>query len=90
MQTAPAASATNAHLISPAVLTLADDGRVGVRIVDAGDVARFVPVEILADSEEGVWVSGLEHGDRLITVGHEFVKDGQKVRPVAESAETAS
>ena len=82
--------ATNAHLISPAVLTLADDGRVGVRIVDAGDVARFVPVEILADSEEGVWVSGLEHGDRLITVGHEFVKDGQKVRPVAESAETAS
>lgn len=82
--------AARAHLISPAVLTLADDGRVGVRIVDSEDLVAFVPVEILADSEKGVWVSGLKDGDRLITVGHEFVKNGQKVRAVTESAETAS
>ena len=81
---------TRSYMISPAVLTLADDGRMGVRIVGSGDIVRFVPISILGDSAEGVWVSGLADGMRLITVGHEFVKAGQKVRAVSESAETAS
>ena len=81
---------TRSYMISPAVLTLADDGRMGVRIVGSGDIVRFVPVSILGDSPEGVWVSGLADGMRLITVGHEFVKAGQKVRPVSASGETAS
>lgn len=78
------------HLISPSILTLADDGRVGVRIVNADDVVEFIPVRILSNSNEGLWVSGLENGHRLITVGHEFVKSGQKVRAVPETVETAS
>ena len=72
-----------AHVVSPAVLTLADDGRIGVRIVDEEDIVRFVPIGILSDTGEGLWVSGLKDGDRLITVGHEYVKAGQKVRPVS-------
>jgi multidrug efflux system membrane fusion protein len=74
-----------AHVLSPAVLTLSDDGRIGVRIVDAEDIVRFKAVAILSDSSEGVWVSGLEDGERLITVGHEYVRAGQKVRPVNEA-----
>ena len=79
-----------AHVLSPAVLTLADDGRIGVRIVDPADTVRFKPVAILSESPEGLWVSGLVDGERLITVGHEYVRAGQKVRAVDEAAVTGS
>lgn len=78
------------HLLPPSVLTLADDGRIGVRVVGRGDVVAFVPVSVVGDSPEGMWVSGLRDGMRIITVGQEFVKSGQRVRPVEETAETAS
>lgn len=74
-----------AHVVSPAVLTLSDDGRIGVRTVDDGDIVRFKAISILSDSPEGLWISGLQDGDRLITVGHEYVRSGQKVKPVAEA-----
>ena len=79
-----------AHVLSPAVLTLSDDGRIGVRIVDAEDIVRFEPVSILSESPEGIWVSGLADGQRLITIGHEYVRAGQKVRAVDEAAVTGS
>lgn len=82
--------AVRAHVVSPAVLTLADDGRIGVRTVDEDDIVRFKPVSILTESNDGVWISGLKDGDRLITTGHEYVKAGQKVRPVAETGKAGS
>lgn len=75
-----------AYRVSPAVLTLDAKGIVGVKLVDDSDTVRFVPVNILADVGDGVWVAGLPPGPRLITVGHEFVKEGQRVRPVPETA----
>jgi len=80
----------SAHVVSPAVMTLADDGRIGVRIVDAADIVRFMPISILTESSDGLWISGLRDGDRLITIGHEYVKAGQKVRPVNEAAKAGS
>ena len=77
-----------AFLVSPAVLTLGEDGVVGVRIVDPDKMVRFVPIRILDDSTEGLWVSGLSDGDYLITVGHEFVRRGQKVRAIVETRPT--
>ena len=82
--------AVRAHVLSPAVLTLADDGRIGVRIVDPSDIVQFRPVSILTQSPEGLWVSGLVDGARLITVGHEYVRAGEKVRAVPETAPTGS
>lgn len=79
-------SPIRAHIVSPAMLTLADDGRIGVRIVDHDDIVQFVPIKILSDSNDGLWVSGLTDGQRLIIVGHEYVKSGQKVRPMPETA----
>ena len=43
-------------MVSPAVITLADDGRIGVRIVDDDNIVRFVKIKILSDSAEGLWV----------------------------------
>jgi membrane fusion protein, multidrug efflux system len=79
-----------AHVLSPAVLTLSDDGRIGIRAVDGDDIVRFKPVTILTESADGLWVSGLEDGDRLITIGHEYVRAGQKVRAVPETDKAGS
>lgn len=74
---------TRAHFVSPSVLTLNDDGVVGVRTVDDDDTVRFRAVEILADEPAGVWIGGLPDPVRIIVVGQEFVADGQRVTPVA-------
>lgn len=72
-----------AYRISPSILTLDDIGRVGVRIVLAGDHrVQFVPVNILSDMSDHMMVEGIPEGSQLITVGQDFVSDGQIVRPV--------
>ncbi len=70
-----------AHRMSPAVLTLDDAGRIGIKIVDENDIVRFVRARIVDDTDGGIWLAGLPHTVRVITVGQEFVKDGQKVAP---------
>ena len=69
-----------AHLLSPAALTLNDEGVLGVRIVVPEDTVRFVPVKIIDDTADGIWLSGLPSVADLITVGQEFVRDGDRVR----------
>ena len=71
-----------AHRVSPAVLTLADDGTVGVKAVDALNVVHFHPVEIIRDTVDGVWLGGLPEKLTLITVGQEYVHDGMRVHPI--------
>ncbi|MBC8339224.1 MAG: efflux RND transporter periplasmic adaptor subunit [Rhodospirillales bacterium] len=73
-----------AHRISPAVLTLSDEGIVGVKTVNADDMVEFHPIRIISDAPAGMWVGGLPDHIRAVTVGQEFVKVGQKVQPVPE------
>lgn len=75
--------------VSPAILSLDDQGRIGVKIVE-NNIARFVPVTLVGDSPDGVWIAGLPDEAIVITVGHEYVKDGDPVTPVAEEEVTAS
>ena len=72
-----------AHLAPQSALTLNDDGRMGVKIVADGR-ARFAPAEIVADTPEGVWLRGLPETADIITVGQEFVSDGQRVEATVE------
>ncbi len=76
----------HAYKISPSSLSLNDDGTVGVKTVTENDEVSFIPVRLLKDSTDYIWVSGLPQSIRLITVGHEFVVDSQKVKPVAENS----
>ena len=75
-----ATSEEMAHFLTPAVLTLNDAGLLGVRTVDEKKIVRFQPVDIIEDTNEGVWVSGLPNSVRIITVGQEFVNEGDQVR----------
>jgi multidrug efflux system membrane fusion protein len=72
----------SAHRVSPSVLTLADDGALGVKTVNAEDRVVFMPVEIARADDDNVWLTGLPDEVRLITVGQGFVSDGVEVTPV--------
>ncbi|BBK43151.1 hypothetical protein STVA_31710 [Allostella vacuolata] len=79
----------SAHRITPALLALDEQGQIGVKTVGEDDKVSFHPIRVLEDGPDGMWVSGLPERVRLISVGHEFVRAGQTVRPVAAEAARA-
>jgi len=79
-----------AHRVPPSVLTLADDGRIGVKVLDSGDLVRFYAVEILDDGPRGTWLSGLPEQATIVIVGQDYLSVGQKVRPIAANTGSTS
>lgn len=78
------------QLLPQSVLTLDDEGVLGVRTVEDGKVA-FYPVTIVSDTRDGVWVTGLPPIAQVITVGQESVTAGQAVEASeAATTETAA
>jgi len=71
-----------AHKVSPSVLTLSDDGRIGIKTVEEDNTIRFWPIEILDDGPSGTWVSGLPETTSIVVVGQDYVGIGQIVTPV--------
>ena len=67
-----------AHKISPSILILNDNGKIGVRSVIDG-VVVFHNVSILEDSESGLWITDIPDSLDLIVQGQGFVEDGQQV-----------
>ena len=68
-----------AHRITPAVLALDGTGLVGVRIINAQKRVEFHHVDVVRETADGVWVTGLPAEINLITVGQELVADGDVV-----------
>lgn len=77
------------HKIPGSVLTLDGQGTLGVKTLDARNHVVFNPIEIVDDDPEGVWALGLPPQVQIITVGQEFVLEGQEVEPVFDEAEDA-
>jgi multidrug efflux system membrane fusion protein len=67
-----------AHKISPSILLLNDDGKLGIRSVE-NDIVKFNNVTILEDSESGLWIKGIPKNLELIVQGQGFVEDNQRV-----------
>jgi multidrug efflux system membrane fusion protein len=77
--------AVEAHRVPQSALTLDDHGRMGVRLAEGGGetaTTRFVPVEIVRETPEAVWIAGLPAEARVIVAGQEFVRVGRAIRPV--------
>ena len=77
------------HLLPQSVMTLDDEGVLGVRTVEDGVVA-FHEITIISDTREGVWVTGLPLSADVITIGQENVTAGQAVDATEAEAPTAS
>ena len=81
-----ASDGRTAHLVAQSTLTLDDDGVLGVRTVAEGNVAQFMPITLLRDTAQGVWVTDLPETVDIITIGQEFVIDGVRVAPTFTEA----
>lgn len=73
---------TSAYYVSPALLVLSDDGRLGLKGLNSKNQVIFLPIELLKADDKGMWVYGPESGSVIITVGQGFVEYGQTVEPV--------
>ena len=71
-----------AHLISSALLTLNDEGVLGVYGVNDQKRVTFHKVDIISHHKDYVWVVGLPEKMHIITVGQGFVIVDQFVNPV--------
>jgi multidrug efflux system membrane fusion protein len=78
------AGEAKAHFVSPAILSLDDKGRLGVKSVGEENRVDFYPVETLRSERDGVWIAGLPDELRLITIGQGFVRQDEVVR-IAEA-----
>lgn len=82
---------TWAMRLSPAVMALDEQGNLGVKIV-VNEHVKFVPIDIVKSDSQGVWLTGMGERADIITLGHGFVRDGDKVEVVRtdESTNTSS
>jgi membrane fusion protein, multidrug efflux system len=77
------AGPVRAVVIPRSVITLADSGELGVRAIGGDDIAHFVPVGIIDDTEAGLVVTGIPQDVRIIVAGQDLVRDGDKVAVAA-------
>ena len=68
----------NAFGVSPAHLSVTENGQLMAK-VSRGDLVHLVPVEVVRTGAELVFVSGLDDGTILLTVGQAFVSAGDAV-----------
>lgn len=73
-----------AQRISPSLLTLDDEGNLGIKIVNDAGIVEFHSADIAMSSSEGVWIAGLPHSANIITVGQGFVNEGVPVNAIPE------
>ena len=74
-----AGSELKAHKIPPSILTLQDDGTVGVKAVNDDNIVIFYPTTSVKDTIDGIWVSGLPDKVNLIVTGQEYVAVGESI-----------
>ncbi len=80
---------TNAGMPDPGLrlpasaLISAPNGSAVLRLDD--NKAQRVPVEVLATTDDGVILSGVSEGDRIVTRGASLIRDGQIVAPLSPS-----
>ena len=73
------AAAVRAVLVPRSVITLSDTGALGLRVVGADNIAAFAPVTIIDDTPEGLVVTGVPEGRKIVTAGQDLIRDGDTV-----------
>jgi hypothetical protein len=74
------AAPTRAVVVPRSIITLAEDGQLGLRIVGADNLAQFAAVQIIDDTPEGLVVTGVPEGVRIITAGQDLVQQRREGR----------
>lgn len=76
-----------AHFVSPAALSLNDEGKLGIKTVDEHNKVTFHTASIVLSDVDGAWITGLPPQARIITLGHGFVQIGEEVQVAEEQGQ---
>ena len=79
----------SAHYIPASATLLNDQGKMAVRVLTTENIVRSIDVSVLGEEQDGLWVSGLPREITLVTVGQNYVIDGEPVKPVFLSDQSA-
>ena len=74
-----------AHQLPASLFSLNKDGLLGVKIVNAENKVKFIPINIVGDSDDKVFVTGLPDTCEVIVVGQGFVMDNEIVKTISEA-----
>ncbi len=73
------AASQPAITVPRSVITISDDGQIGLRVVGPDSITQFVPVTLLDDTAGGMIVTGVPKGVRIIVAGQDLVRNGEQV-----------
>jgi multidrug efflux system membrane fusion protein len=76
-------AAVPAARVPRSALTFSSEGKLGVRVVGEGDKVAFVPVTVVEDALDHLWLAGVADEARVIVQGQDFVKEGEVVETTA-------
>ncbi|MGB5444469.1 MAG: efflux RND transporter periplasmic adaptor subunit [Psychromonas sp.] len=68
--------------VSPSALAMDENGNLGVKSVQDGQVV-FTAIELVEAGDDGAWLSGFPGAVDIITLGQGFVKPGDRVQAIA-------
>ena len=67
------------HKISPSVLSLGENGDIGIKVLNKDNEVIFKEIEIIEDTSDYMLISGLDDEENIITIGQQYVSSGDKV-----------
>lgn len=82
-------AAVEATKVPRSALVFSAQGKLGVRAVTPENKVVFIPVELVSDEQQSMWVKGIQNGARVIVQGQDFVREDQIVEAVAAEQQNA-
>lgn len=82
------AQTVQAVAVPRSVVTLNNDGQLGVRVLDEADQVHFQPITIVDDAPNALYLSGVPAGTRVIVAGQDLVTEGETVQVQIADEET--
>ena len=76
------AEPVEATVLPRSVLTLSNDGDIGIRAVNDDNVVVFYPIDIVDDTPRGIVLGGIPKGVRIIVAGQQLISEGDTVKAV--------
>lgn len=69
-------------ILPRSVVTLSNDGDLGIRAVGASNKVAFFPIDLVDDTTRGLVLGGIPADAQVIVAGQDLVKEGDEVKPV--------
>lgn len=79
----------DATKVPRSALTFSAQGKLGVRAADKDNKVIFIPIELVSDEQQFMWVKGIQNGTRVIVQGQDFVREDQVVDVVQAEQQSA-